>query len=351
VNISSKNLLYICLSIALLIVVIIVSLNTGYAQIPFSKIPQIVMKNVPILGDLVQLAPDITEEEIGIIMQIRLPRTLSAAVAGAALAVAGLVYQGLFQNQMASPYIIGASSGAALGGALAILLGLELIGLGFSLIPLFAFFGCLLSLLVVYSISRVGTKIPKATLLLAGLSINMLFSLIFAYLEMSSGSRLHQMTNWLVGSFSTVLWRSLYSALPLFILGIIGIYICSHALNTISLAENGVEKSGNHFERTRLILVVFSAIITAAAVSISGIIGFVGLLVPHLAKMFIGLDYRFQIPFSAILGSIFLIACDCLARSIVIDYDMPVALITSTLGIPFFVYLLFREKKEWLPQR
>lgn len=351
VNTTSKSLLCICVSMGLLILMIIVSLNTGYAQIPFSKILQIVMKNVPILGDLVQLAPGISEAEIGIVMQIRLPRTLSAAVAGAALAVAGLVYQGIFRNQMVGPYVIGASSGAALGGVLAITLGLTLKEFGFSLVPLFAFLGCLFSLLLVYWVSRYGYKVPKATLLLTGFSLNILFSVVFSYIQIGSGFNV-PVNTWLMGSFSNVMWIDLISALPLFFVGIIIIYVYAGALNTLILSENVSGKSGVHFERTHLILLFFSALITAAAVSIGGIIGFAGLLIPHLVKRMMGSDHRFLIPCSAILGAVFLISFDCLSRAILMpsSLETAVGLFTATLGVPFFIYLLLREK-DWLPQR
>lgn len=332
----------------LLVLAIVVSLNVGGTQIPFPEVTQIIMKNIPLIGDFVQLPPGISEAEVYIVMDIRLPRTLGAAIVGAALAVAGLVYQRIFRNQMADPFVIGASSGAALFGAIPILLGIVFSEYGFSIVPLFAFFGCMFSLLLVHSISRVGSKVPKATLLLAGLSLNMLFSVVFSYIQTGGSINFSYITTWLTGSFSNVSWLNLTSALPLFLVGIGALFIYSGALNKLARGENETGKSGVPLEKTHLILLFCSALITAAAVSISGIIGFVGLLIPHLAKRLVGLDYRVLIPSSALLGATFLIACDCLSRAIVPPSEIATGLITMTLGVPFFIYLLHREKKDWL---
>jgi iron complex transport system permease protein len=333
----------------LLVSAIIVSLNVGYTPIPFSKVSQIILKNVPLLGDFVELPPDISDTEIGVVLDIRLPRTVGAALVGAALAVAGLIYQRIFKNQMADPLVIGASSGAALFGAIAILLGLGLSAFGL-IVPLLAFFGCLLSLFLVYSISRVGSKVPTATLLLIGLLLNMLFSVVFSYIQTGGNVNVLYILTWLTGSFSNVPWLALTSALPFFFVGIGAIFAYSGALNKLALSENETVKSGVPLGKTRLILLVFTALLTAAAVSISGIIGFVGLLIPHLAKRLVGVDYRVLLPSSALLGATFLIACDCLGRAVALPNEgIAAGLITITLGVPFFIYLLYRKRKDWLP--
>jgi iron complex transport system permease protein len=210
----SRWKLYVVLLILLLAVLAFLSLNVGFSQISFVNVSRILAKNVPFIGHLAQFS-NVSEVEEVIIMQIRLPRILAGALVGAALATAGVVYQGIFKNPMADPYVIGASSGAALGAALSIVLGLGFSLLGVNSVSIFAFFGCLSSVLVVYSVSRIGSRVPTATLLLTGISVSILLSAVVTYLQTIAGERLHALTFWLLGGFSYVEWGDVVSALPL----------------------------------------------------------------------------------------------------------------------------------------
>ena len=341
----SRWKILIVLLILLLLAVIVLSLNVGFSQISFMNISKILIKNVPFLGDLVQFS-DIPRIEEVIVMQIRLPRILSSAFVGIALATAGVVYQGIFKNPMADPYVIGASSGAALGAALAIVLGLGFSLLGISTVPIFAFIGCLFSVLLVYSISRVGSRVQTTTLLLTGLSVSILFSAIVTYLQTIAGERLHALTFWIMGGFTYVEWGDVFSTLPLIIAGVGAIYIYSRDLNILVLGENEAQHLGVNVEKTKLILLFFSALVTAAAVSISGLIGFTGLIIPHITRILIGADHRILIPCSAIIAAIFMMLCDCLARVIATPAEVPVGVITAMCGGPFFIYLLRRKRKS-----
>ncbi len=340
----SRWKIYIILLIFLLIVIVVLSLNIGFSKISFWNISKILLKNVPFIGDFAKF-PEVPAVEEVIVMQIRLPRILGGALVGAALATAGVVYQGLFRNPMADPYVIGASSGAALGAALAIVLGLGFSLFGFNTVPIFAFLGCLSSVLLVYSISRVGKRVNTTTLLLTGLSVSILFSAIVTYLQTIAGERLHALTFWLMGGFTYVEWIDVFSILPFIIVGISVTYIYARNMNILALGEDQAAHLGVELEKTKFILLFASALITAAAVSISGLIGFAGLIIPHLTRLLTGPDHRILIPCSAILSATFMIICDCLARVIAAPAEVPVGVITAMFGGPFFIYLLHWKKK------
>ena len=341
----SRWKMLLILLILLLLAIIFLSLNVGFSQISFWNISKILAKNVPFLGDLTHFS-DISRIEEVIVMQIRLPRILSGALVGIALAIAGVVYQGIFKNPMADPYVIGASSGAALGAALAIVLGLGFSFFGINTVPIFAFIGCLCSVLMVYSITRVGSKVQTTTLLLVGLSVSILFSAIVTYLQTIAGERLHALTFWIMGGFTYVEWGDIFGILPLVIIGVGAIYLYSRDLNLFVLGEDEAQHLGVDTEKTKLILLFFSALVTAAAVSISGLIGFTGLIIPHITRILIGPDHRILIPCSAIIAATFMILCDCLARVMAAPAEVPVGVITAMFGGPFFIYLLLRRRKS-----
>lgn len=335
---------YLVLLILLLVLTIILSLNLGFSQIPFLNILKILIKNVPVIGNFAHFSNVSVVEEI-IIMQIRLPRILSAALVGAALAAAGVTYQGIFRNPMADPYIIGASSGAALGASLAIVLGLGFALLGVNTIQVFAFLGCLTSVLLVYFISRTGSRVPVITLLLSGISVSIFLSAIVTYMQTIAGERLHALTFWLMGGFSYAAWNDVWSVLPFIAVGLGVTCIYSRDMNILVLGEDQAEHLGVEVEKTKFILLVSSALMTAAAVSISGLIGFIGLIIPHLTRLLTGPDHRILLPASVILGASFMMICDGLARVIASPAEVPVGVVTAMCGGPFFIYLLRRKRR------
>ncbi len=275
-----------------------------------------------------------------------MPRILTAALVGAALSVAGIVYQGIFRNPMAEPYTIGASSGAALGATIAIVLGIGVSILGASTTPIFAFIGCLGTVLLVYTISRVGGRVPVQTLLLSGIAVGIFISAIVNYLQILTPEKLHQSTFWLLGSFSFTEWNELLVVFPLILIGIIVVYLYSRDLNLLALGEDEAQHLGVNVERMKKVLLFFSALITAAAVSISGLIAFIGLIIPHIARLLVGPDHRILISASLLMGATFLVLCDSLSRIIVSPAELPVGIITAMCGGPFFLYLMSRKKKK-----
>jgi iron complex transport system permease protein len=325
----------------------IVSLNIGFMQIPLNHIVEIFISEIPFLKKFIPIK-SFSELEKTIILGIRLPRVLASFLVGLSLASSGVVFQGIFRNPMADPFIIGVSSGAALGAALAIVLKAGIGILGYYTIPVMAFLGSLLALFITYNISKVGSIIPITTLLLSGIAVSIFFSSIVAMLEVIAGAELHPLVFWLMGGFSYIEWKDVLLAFPLILLSEIVIYAFARDLNLMLLGEEEAKHLGVSVEKTKKILIIFSSLITATSVSLSGIIGFVGLIVPHIARILIGPDHRILIPASMLVGGIFLMVCDSLARIAMLPSELPVGIITALSGGPFFIYLLRKKKGSYI---
>jgi len=336
--------LYFVLLTGILLLVFIFSLNIGFSHIPFDNILKILAKNVPILGDFVEFS-GFSDVQESIIIHIRLPRVLGGALVGVALAVAGVAYQGIFRNPMADPYTIGAMGGASFGAAVAIVLGVGVALLGINTVPIFAFIGALLSVFLVYAISREGPRVPITTLILSGLTVTIFFNALVTYLKLIAGDRLHALTFWIMGGFTYTNWTDVSTIFPLVIIGTVVVYLYARDLNILVLGEEQAQHLGVELEKVKKILLAAGALITAAAVSISGLIGFVGLIIPHLTRILIGPDHRILLPTSAIVGASFMMICDALARIIIAPTELPVGVITAVTGGPFFIYLLRRKSR------
>lgn len=340
--------LYLLALLVLFCVVFVVSLNLGYEPIPFRDILLILAKNVPFLGDMVSLPSSISTAGT-IIMQLRLPRIITGGLVGACLATAGVIYQGIFRNPMADPYIIGAMSGASLGAALVFVLGLGISIFGLNTLQIFAFFGSLVTVLFVYTISKKGSNVPVTMLLLTGIAITYFQSAIVTFLQtIASQSVLHGLTLWFIGSITDLHgWGDVWSVFPFLIIGFIIAYLYSRDLNIFALGEDQARHLGVEIEKVKMILLICATLMTAAAVSISGLIGFVGLIIPHLTRLVVGPDHRILLPTSAMVGAAFLMASDSIARVIMGATETPVGVITAFVGGPFFIYLLRRKSKGY----
>jgi iron complex transport system permease protein len=345
---TSRWKLIVLLLVLALIITVIVSLNVGYAQIPFPDILSILGKQIPFLGNLIDSSLT-SPQNAAIILQIRLPRILAGVLVGAALAAAGVLYQGVFKNPMADSYVLGVSAGAAVGASLSILSGVGFVFFGLRLVQVAAFFGALLAMFLVYNISRVGSRVPVTTLLLCGIAVNFFLFAIVGLLEVIAGDELHAIVFWLVGGFSNVLWRDIWAVLPFIIIGIVAAYFYVRDLNLLAMGEETAHHLGVNVERAKQILLVLASLLTAAAVSICGLVGFVGLMIPHLTRVVIGPDHRILLPTSTIIGAIFLVICDDLARVVATPFvstrELPVGIITMLFGAPFFIFL-FKKKKQ-----
>jgi len=340
--------LYLAVLLIVFGIVFVLSLNLGYAPIPFSHILTILAKQVPILDNLVGSSNILPKHEV-IIVQIRLPRVICGALVGAALAAAGVTYQGIFRNPMADPYVIGASTGASLGAALVIVLGVGVSLLGVNSLQILAFVGSLITVLLVYNISRVGSRVPVTTLLLTGIAVSLFQNAIVTFLKViAEESLLHGLVFWIIGSLApTESWDKVFAILPFILIGTAVAYLYSRDLNILALGEDQAQHLGVEIEKVKTILLVSGALMTAAAVSISGLIGFVGLIIPHLTRVLVGPDHRVLLPTSAIVGASFLMICDALSRVVMGSGEAPVGVITALSGAPFFIYLLRRKRKGY----
>jgi iron complex transport system permease protein len=279
-----------------------------------------------------------------ILFQLRLPRVLLAALVGAALAAAGAVFQGLFRNPLADPAIIGVSSGAALG-AIAVILsggGAALAGLG---VPAAAFAGALATGFLVYRLARIGPAVQVATLLLAGIAVAAMISAAISMVMTFSGQDVRSIYFWLLGGLGTRGWPSLEAATPLVAIGLAVAMAFVGDLNLSVLGEERAAQLGLEIERFKRVMLATGALLAAAAVSVSGLIGFVGLMTPHILRLVIGPDHRKLIPASVLGGATFLVLADLAARTVIRPEEIPVGAVTAVLGGPFFLYLLRRDRR------
>ncbi len=323
----------------LLMVVVMLATAVGSVQIPLLTTSNILLSKLPFVG----LTPTWSSTLETIILEIRLPRVIMAGLVGAALATAGATYQGLFRNPLADPYLIGVAQGAALGAVIGFLLPTT--GIGFGIIPLLAFTGALVSTAIVYSLARVGKALPVTTLILAGVALGALLGSIVSYLIISSGEAMHGIIFWLMGSFALGQWSEVSVMLPYVVVGIAIILVYARLLNIMQLDEEQAQQLGVNVERLKLVLLAAATLITAVAVSFTGTIGFVGIIVPHAVRLIWGADYRFLLPLSVLTGAIFLILADLIARTALAPTELPVGVITALIGAPFFLYLLRRRKR------
>ena len=325
--------------VVLLFFTVVGATAVGPVNIPPTTVAKILLGKLPLMDDLFSHSWSSVEESI--ILQIRLPRILLGVLVGSALAVAGAAMQGLFKNPMADPYVIGISSGAAFGATIAIVLGVQ----GIFSVPLMAFMGAIFSAFLVYNIARVNGQMQMETVLLSGIAVAIFFSALTSFFMYVAGENLHQIVFWLMGGLWARGWDHVgVSFVPIFI-GILGIYVFARDLNVMQLGEESAMHLGIEIEQVKKILLALSSLVAGIAVSVSGIIGFVGLIIPHMVRIMVGPDHRILIPASALVGAIFLILADSVARTIISPAELPVGIITAFFGAPFFIYLLRRKKR------
>ncbi|MBE6066823.1 MAG: iron ABC transporter permease [Clostridium lundense] len=347
-SIDKKRIYYrtlLLVTIAILLVLIILSSTLGVANITFIQTMKILLSKIPFIGAFIDLS-NVSNTQVLIITNIRLPRIFMAALIGAGLSVVGASFQAIFKNPMADPYVLGISSGAALGAAIAIVMGLQVMFLGMNLVTVFAFLGAILTTIIVYSIAKTGTKIPTNVLLLAGVSVSFLLSSLISLIMIFNREQVDQIVFWTMGSIASANWKQVSSLLPFIILGCILMIIYARDLNIMLTGDETASSLGVDVDKVKKILLVISSIIVAACVSVSGIIGFVGLIIPHMVRLLAGPDHRTLLPFSTIGGAIFMIIADTLARILVPPAEIPVGAITSVFGAPYFIYLLIKNKKK-----
>jgi iron complex transport system permease protein len=279
-----------------------------------------------------------------IVFSLRLPHTALIALSGAALAGSGAAYQGLFRNPLADPYLIGVASGAGLGavGAMALPRPSGLLGLYF--IPGAAFAGALITVGIVYLLAYTGNATPNTTLILAGVAVGSFATSLTSFLLLRSQGQLPNALAWLLGGATTSGWNPVWVVLPYIGVGLTVLLACGHALNLLQFGEDQAQQMGLAVQRSRLLVIVAASLATAAAIAFTGIIGFIGLIVPHLMRMLWGPDYRRLIPLSILGGGTALLLADVLARRVLAPQVVPVGIITALAGAPFFLWILRRSQ-------
>lgn len=319
---------------------IILCTTIGPAGIAFTDVLAMLVRRVPLIGSLIPRVEWPANYEV-IIFQMRLARVVLAALVGAGLAASGVVLQGLLVNPMADPYILGISQGAALGATVAMLsFGGTIIALGIYAVPLAAFLCGLATSIIVYHLARVGNRMQMSTLLLAGIAAGLFLSSITSYLMISSGQNAHQILFWLVGGFAGRGWDHVKILLPYILTGYFLMHLYARQMNIILLGEEPAQHLGIDVEKMKKVLLAAATLTTAAAVSVSGVIAFVGLIIPHAVRILAGPDHRVLLPASALTGAVFLVLADALARVVAAPEEIPVGIITALCGGPFFIYLL-----------
>lgn len=294
---------------------------------------------------VIERPDDVARSAEVIVFQLRLPRVLLAGVVGAALAASGTVFQGLFRNALADPAIIGVSSGAALGAVL-VIVTVGAGSLGALAVPLAAFVGATATAFVVYRLARVGPAVHVATLLLAGIAIAAVISSLMSLVMSYSGEEIRDIYAWLLGGLVAEGWRSIAIVAPVVVVGVAGATLVAHELNLVALGEERAAQLGVEVDRLKRRAIAIGALLAAAAVSVAGVIGFVGLMTPHLLRLVIGADHRRLLPASLLGGATLLILADLVARIVIAPSELPVGVVTALLGGPFFLFLLRREGRN-----
>lgn len=281
-----------------------------------------------------------------ILLDIRLPRTVLIALVGAALAGSGAAYQGLFRNPLADPYLIGVASGAGLGAILAMSIKWPYTTLGLLAVPLAAFLTSLLTVYLVYTFANIGKTVPTTNLILAGVAVSSFAVSMTSFLMLRSTGEVRRAIGWLLGGVSLVGWDVTLALIPYLGIGMITLVLTGYSLNLLQFGDDQATQMGLNVRRAKFIIIVAASLVTAAAVSFAGIIGFVGLIVPHVVRIWWGVDYRRLIPLSVIGGASVLLCADVLARIVLAPEELPVGIVTALAGAPFFLWVLRHAKNQ-----
>lgn len=329
---------FIILSLGL-ILTLLFSVGIGSVKISVPQVIAILLKQIGINSSI-----HFESQQAAVLIALRLPRVLLGALVGAGLAISGAAMQGLFRNPLASPSLLGVSSGASLGVAAVVVLGINWFGI--YTLPIAAFLGSIATITIVYLLSQNQGRTDIATLLLAGIAINALCGSgtgLFTYL--STDDQLRTITFWQLGSLAGATWPAIMSIAPFILLSLVALPLFANALNAFLLGESNAQHLGIPIEKIKWLLILFVGLGVGAGVAVSGIIGFIGLVVPHLVRLSLGPNHNTLLPASALLGAILLVLADLLSRTIVSPSELPIGILTSLTGAPFFLYLLLKNKK------
>ncbi|MCD8300116.1 MAG: iron ABC transporter permease [Clostridiales bacterium] len=339
---------YLCLLVVVLFAAMVWSLSVGSADISVSDSLGIVLERVPLVGRLID-GEAFSKTSLTVIWSVRFPRICLSALVGGILAIVGAAFQSIFRNPLADPHILGVSSGAALGATVAMLfpgISVSVAFLGLGSTGVLAFAGALFSVFVVYNVAKIGGRYSTVNMLLTGTAISTLFSSLISLLMTFHNDQIGKVYMWTMGSFSSASWPRVRFVFFFAVAGLIVLSAFSRKLNILTLGDEEAECLGISTKKLRRVIIVVSTILVASAVSVSGIIGFVGLMMPHCVRMICGPDLRKVIPYGFFTGAIFLVICDTIARTVTAPTEIPVGIITSICGAPYFIFLVWRQYRR-----
>ena len=339
---TKRSMAYV-FALSFLIISIVIGISLGSVSVPVPALFQIIGKEVLHLP----IAAEPDETLTNIVMNIRLPRVLLAGLVGASLAIAGAAFQGLLRNPLADPYTLGISSGASLGAVLTLFLNISLPVVGLYTLPTLS---VLFSLITIFGVLTFARKMDRSmkveTIILTGIIFSSFLSAFISLMIALTGEELRQIISWLMGSVSMRGWNYIAIILPFFIVGSLILMMNTHELNAMTFGEERARHLGVNVQRRKMLILVAGSILTGAAVAVSGTIGFVGLVIPHLVRRIWGPDHKHLLPLSMLVGSGFLILADLLARTIIAPTELPIGVITSLIGAPAFAFILLKRRRE-----
>jgi iron complex transport system permease protein len=290
----------------------------------------------------VDIDTGLTARESAVLWELRVPRVVLGGLVGGTLALAGASYQGVFRNPLADPYLLGVAAGAGLGATVAISAGVSASGW---ILPLVAFAGAIVAVAATYALARMGGTRQTATLILAGVAVASFFTAAQTFVQQLSSDTIREVFAWILGRLTTVGWDEVALLLPFVIVS--GVILIAHGrhLDLLAVGEEEAASMGLPAERVRLIVVLTATLATAAVVSVSGLIGFVGIVVPHAVRRLIGVSYRLVLPVSFLSGAAFMVGADVLARTVIAPAELPIGVITAFIGAPFFAVILYQTRR------
>lgn len=321
---------------------ILAGISLGTLTIPFSTIIQVFLQE---LGWVSSTPVDNTA--VNIIMSIRFPRVLLAFMVGGSLAVAGAAFQGLLRNPLADPYTLGVSSGASLGAVIVLFFGVSVPYLGVLTLPFVSVLSAFVTLFLVLWFTRLVEKnLSVHTIILTGIIFSSFLGSMISLTIALSGEELRQIINWLLGSVSMRGWDYVIMILPFYVAGLLVLFFCTRELNAFSFGEEAAKHLGIDVDKRKMMILVGASLLTGASVAVSGTIGFIGLVIPHITRLIWGPRHERLLPLSVINGGSFLVLADLLARTIIIPSELPVGVITSLIGAPIFAFIFFTRSNR-----
>ncbi|MCZ8516383.1 iron ABC transporter permease [Paenibacillus filicis] len=328
---------------ALLLLASTAALSVGTVRVPFGEVWGMVFRHLPLVGDGIPVKWSEAAEQI--IWKVRLPRVILGMLVGASLGLAGASFQGVLRNPLADPYTLGVSSGASAGAAFLILFGFQFAWLGQWTVPVVAFAAGSASLVTVLLLARTQGKLRMESVILAGVVMQAFLGAFVSLMVALSKTVINEIIFWTMGSLALRGWSYTLVLLPYLAIGAAVLLGFGRSMNLLAVGERQAAYLGVNVERTKLVVLIASTLITAAAVSVSGVIAFVGLIVPHLLRLLVGPDYRLLLPLSLLGGAAYVVIADMLARTVLSPTEIPLGVVTAFLGAPFFAYLLRRSKR------